>query len=106
MRLQVGRQHHGDAGAPGAEQGDGQLGGIVEMHGDAPHAACLQAAGQGQALPAQRVAAEFRRAPGGAVGACRGIQQQALKIAPGQAGSRSLRWRSSHSPANSRPISM
>jgi hypothetical protein len=51
LRLQVGGQQHADAGAPGAEQGDGQVGGIFQVHRQALHAAGLQARRQLQGLP-------------------------------------------------------
>ncbi len=49
-RLQVRRQQHARAGAPGTEQGDRQLRGIIQVHGQAAHIASLQPTGQLQRL--------------------------------------------------------
>ncbi len=49
-RLQVRRQQHTRTGAPGTEQGDRQLRGILQVHGQAAHIASLQPTGQLQRL--------------------------------------------------------
>jgi hypothetical protein len=66
--LGIGRQQHGYAGAPGTEQGDGQLAGILQVQRHALHTARLQGAGQAQGALLQLGVVERRRQRHGAAG--------------------------------------
>ena len=66
--LCIGRQQHGCAGAPGTEQGDGQLAGILQVQRHALHTARLQGAGQAQGALLQLGVVERRRQRHGAAG--------------------------------------
>ena len=99
LGLGIGRQQHADPGAPGGQQGDGQFAGIFQIQGQALDVARLEGTRQVQGLLAQGGVIQI-----GAYGATGvGVQQLPLKAQPGHA-SLLTRWRTSHSPANSRPI--
>ena len=89
--LGIRRQDDLDPGAPGAEQGAGQVFGIVQVQGQAPETGVLEGGRQLQgALPERKV----QRTRG---------REQFGQGGKGH-GSLRTRWRTSHSPANSRPI--
>ena len=97
--LCVGRQQYGNPGAPGGQQGNGQLSGIVEVQRQALYATALQLSRQLQGVLAQLGLIQIR-------GYCApwvGFEQQVLKGQPVHS-CLLTRWRTSHSPANSRPI--
>ncbi|MNF98863.1 hypothetical protein D3C84_817380 [compost metagenome] len=101
LGLQVGRQQYADPGTPGAKQGNRQVGGVFQMHGNALHTLRLQAGGQAQGLFAQLCVIQHRL---GRHGAFRlSLEQQVLKFYPIHGWPRT-RCRISHSMANIRPI--
>ncbi len=102
LRLGVGRQQHLDAGAPGAQQGCGQLGAVFQIQRNALDAAGLEGTGQAQGLLGEGGLVQCRCQ--GDRASRVGLQQQVLQGDPAHANLRT-RWRTSHSPANSRPIS-
>ena len=101
LRLQVGGQQHAHPGPPGAEQGNRQVGGVFQVHGNALHALGLQMGRQAQGLFAQLGMVQ-RRNVGHGSGRWR-LEQQLLKFDPLHGWPRS-RCRMSHSMANIRPI--
>ena len=100
--LGVGWQQHADAGAPSAEQRDGQFRGIVQVQGDAVHAASPEGGGQAQGT-AHKGGVVHGRAHGNRTFAL-WFEEQPVEAQPAHASLRT-RWRTSHSPANSNPIS-
>ena len=99
LRLRIGWQQHSNPGAPGGQQGDGQFTGIVEVQRQAFYATALQLSRQLQGMLAQLGVIQVRAYCATGVG----VEQQVLEGQPVHS-CLLTRWRTSHSPANSRPI--
>ncbi|MNP14527.1 hypothetical protein D3C76_1068560 [compost metagenome] len=101
LRLQVGGKQDPHPGAPGTEQGDGQVGGIFQVHRHMPHAPGMQAGRQAQRRVPQLRVIQRRIDRNGAFRLS--LEQHLLKCYPIH-GRPLTRCRMSHSMANSSPI--
>lgn len=101
LGLQVGGQQHADPGLPGAQQGDRQLAGVVQVHRQALDATGLQAGREAQG-PLAQLRVIHRRFGSDQTQFYR-LKQQMLKIDPIHTRPRTL-CRISHSTANNSPI--
>ncbi len=101
LGLQVGREQDAHSGTPGSEQGDGQFGGVFQVHRHTLYTAGTQACGQAQRLVPQLRMTERRIDSNCALRLS--LEQHLLKCYPIHGRPLTL-CRMSHSMANSSPI--